>query len=763
MRTRTLVLVIVIAVVAGAAAAYADGVMRPQAKGYPKDFLRHRMTSIDVTFHGQIAVTTVTQDFVNEWHLPTDAVYSFPLPAGARATEFLFWSNDTLYKAPLRVKEQAPNPGTGEGGVDALLTGYLGPNAIRVLMTNISPGMNQRVVLKYISLCRYDGGRILYAYPLATDAFLTSPLDELSVTFHINATDSIGGFSLSGIPGGISTQSDARHATVSAMVSKTYLTRDLEFSYTAQSTALGHELFASRTASRGGHFVMMLKTGAVPDSSATLPKTIVFLLDKSAVAAGAPFQLARDAVLDCLGRLQAKDRFNVILFNTGLTRFRPASVPATAGARDSAKTFLIGATASGMSNAQTCIESVLQSFPADSTCQVLMVFTGGSSIFTPDHIVLANPARVPIFPVAISTAPATARLEIMAYQNYGFPIILKPTDPVLAEVRWLFDQVSSPIMKETALEMGTNAFELYPRDLRAMYAGSRFFLTGKYKDPGSTALSVGGQSVDGPVAYSAMLQMPSDSTDANFVESLWAKEKMDQMERRILVSGVTDSLKQELIRISLAYGIRCMYTAYVADKSQPVSGIDETAVAVTAFGAEVTAGGVRLHWSIRNTAHVRSVRVLRAEECDGTYAPLAADPGGAMVLEDESDGARHAWYRLEVTTLSGDRILSDPVTAEGAGLPHATRLLPNYPNPFNPSTVIAFEIAAAGPVQVTLTIYDVLGREVHTIAREVRARGVYHASWDGTTSSGADAAAGMYICRLQAGAVVDTRSMILVR
>ncbi|HSQ77009.1 MAG TPA: VIT domain-containing protein, partial [Bacteroidota bacterium] len=161
MRTHTCSLVLAVAAVVllGSLPVHADGVMRPQNKDYPKDFLRHRMTSIDVTLHGQIAVTSVYQEFVNEWHLATDAVYSFPLPAGARATEFLFWSNDTLYRAPLRVKEQAPNPGTGEGGIDAQLTNYLGTNAIRVLLSGIKPGEAQRVILKYISLCRYDGGQ----------------------------------------------------------------------------------------------------------------------------------------------------------------------------------------------------------------------------------------------------------------------------------------------------------------------------------------------------------------------------------------------------------------------------------------------------------------------------------------------------------------------------------------------------------------------------------------------------------------------------
>jgi Ca-activated chloride channel homolog len=750
-------------VVFGGAAARADGVMRPIDKAYPKDFLRHSRTLLDVAIHGQVAVTTVTQDFVNEWDRATDAVYSFPLPTGARATEFLFWSNDTLFKAPLRVKEQAPNPGTGEGGVDALLTNYLGPNALRVPIAGIMPGSRQRVVLKYISLCRFDAGRFHYTFPLATGAFTMSPLDELTVTFRIAAEDSIEGYTLAGIGGGQVARSDPWHMVVTASVAKTYLAQDVSFTYASQASAFAHELHASRTPSRGGHFVMMLKTGPIPDSSRTLPKNVVFLVDRSATVAGAPFQLACDAIRDCLDRLNEKDRFNVIAFNSGLASFRVNSVSATVAARDSAKAFLTALNATGYSSAQSCILNALKMFQADSVCQILIVFTEGTSITNPDAIASSNTTRAAIFPVAISQLPSTARLEIMAYQNYGFPTFLKPTDPVLAEVRWLFGQVSAPIVKGTVMEIGANAFDLYPRDLRTIYAGSPFFLTGRYHDATNTALSVGGQSLQGPLVYSASLHFPADSTDENFVESFWAKEKIDQMERRITVSGATDSMKQELIRVSLAYGIRCMYTAYVAEKTQPMTGVDDGAVAVATFTAEAASGGVRLQWSIQNGARVRSLRVLRADSREGAYVPVAGESAEGTVLTDTTAGAAYAWYRLEIITVDGRRILSDAVAASAGNVPGETQLLQNYPNPFNPSTTIRYRLESMSPVPVALIVYDVLGRSVRTLVAETKTAGEYFVEWNGMDDRGRPVASGTYLYRLTAGTQLTTRAMVLVR
>jgi hypothetical protein len=92
----------------------------------------------------------------------------------------------------------------------------------------------------------------------------------------------------------------------------------------------------------------------------------------------------------------------------------------------------------------------------------------------------------------------------------------------------------------------------------------------------------------------------------------------------------------------------------------------------------------------------------------------------------------------------------------GSGLPTATQLLPNYPNPFNPSTTIEYVLGLRSPVSIK--IYDVLGREVATLVDEVKQPGVYTVRWDASKQS-----SGVYIYRLQAGEFVQTKKMIVLR
>lgn len=83
-------------------------------------------------------------------------------------------------------------------------------------------------------------------------------------------------------------------------------------------------------------------------------------------------------------------------------------------------------------------------------------------------------------------------------------------------------------------------------------------------------------------------------------------------------------------------------------------------------------------------------------------------------------------------------------------------LLQNYPNPFNPTTTISFSLGSASNVSVK--IYNLLGEEVETLVSGDRSAGVFRVQWNA-----AGVASGIYLCRMQAGAYVETRKLILMK
>ena len=111
------------------------------------------------------------------------------------------------------------------------------------------------------------------------------------------------------------------------------------------------------------------------------------------------------------------------------------------------------------------------------------------------------------------------------------------------------------------------------------------------------------------------------------------------------------------------------------------------------------------------------------------------------------DNAAHTLVLPPLTSVGGGRAAAAPGTYE---------LLQNYPNPFNPATTITYTLAAGS--DVSLRVYDVLGREVAALAGGYHAPGTYAAVFDASRL-----ASGVYFYRLRAGSFVSTRKMILAR
>ncbi len=84
-----------------------------------------------------------------------------------------------------------------------------------------------------------------------------------------------------------------------------------------------------------------------------------------------------------------------------------------------------------------------------------------------------------------------------------------------------------------------------------------------------------------------------------------------------------------------------------------------------------------------------------------------------------------------------------------------------YPNPFNPITTLRYDLPERSAV--TFTIYDILGRQVRTLVRELEEPGYKSVIWDATDNLGKPVSAGVYLFQIKTGDFTKTRKMVLLR
>jgi hypothetical protein len=126
------------------------------------------------------------------------------------------------------------------------------------------------------------------------------------------------------------------------------------------------------------------------------------------------------------------------------------------------------------------------------------------------------------------------------------------------------------------------------------------------------------------------------------------------------------------------------------------------------------------------------------------------DAGTAPLIRYDIFNDIYLWFNgIPNTDITEDKV------------PKAYRLAQNFPNPFNPTTSIFFDVKAKG--HVSIKIYNVAGQLVRTLVDEVMDAGSYSEEWKGTNNIGADVASGVYFYKMESKGFSATRKMVLLR
>lgn len=141
-----------------------------------------------------------------------------------------------------------------------------------------------------------------------------------------------------------------------------------------------------------------------------------------------------------------------------------------------------------------------------------------------------------------------------------------------------------------------------------------------------------------------------------------------------------------------------------------------------------------------------------------TFDASGLDEGQYLGLISISSNDPHNSLLVLPCTLNVSQV---GAAGEANNLPVAPSLSQNFPNPFNPTTQIEFSIPNAGPV--TLSVYDLLGREVKRLVDSQMEAGKHTVIWDGKDASGRSVASGVYFYAIRAGSFSQSRKMTLLK
>ena len=187
------------------------------------------------------------------------------------------------------------------------------------------------------------------------------------------------------------------------------------------------------------------------------------------------------------------------------------------------------------------------------------------------------------------------------------------------------------------------------------------------------------------------------------------------------------------------------------------------------FDSPIDAQAV-VHGISFGTGHVQfEVRI------DLSASPLNVSPGNSLGFYvfsyDYGTGAMNGYWPEETfyywpLPASYGTLILDPVVGieePQQSLITAYELLPNYPNPFNPSTTIHYRLANTQAQPTILAIYNSSGQLIQTLVDQPQNNGEYSVTWDGLNSQGLEVGSGVYFYQLKSGDFTQTHKLLKMK
>jgi len=197
-----------------------------------------------------------------------------------------------------------------------------------------------------------------------------------------------------------------------------------------------------------------------------------------------------------------------------------------------------------------------------------------------------TPTRLFIFGVGYKVN--TNFLDKLAQDNGGLTTYVRPTEDIEVKVSSFYSKISRPLLTNLRLRYGSVAtYDEFPRELPDLFYGSQLEVFGRYKQDsaGRTTIRLSGMAQDESRSFTLDCQFPEVKQGTDQIAALWAARKIGYLLDQIRLHGENKELVDEIVRLSLEYGILTEYTAFLAEEDRAIPVTEAQERAASSLGA----------------------------------------------------------------------------------------------------------------------------------------------------------------------------------
>ncbi|WP_165252304.1 VIT domain-containing protein [Paludisphaera soli] len=541
-----------------------------------------REVAVDATVRDQAAEVRVSQTFYNPGSTDLESEYFFPIPEDAVVENLVLMVDGKELPGRLLGKDEARRiyEEIVRGKRDPALLEYMGRGLYRTSVFPIPAGAERKVLLRYTQLCRRDRDVVEFSYPLSTQKHAGKAIQKLNVRVAISSKDSIKSVFCPSDDARIDRAGD-HDVRVSLERSNVESANDFRVVYTLAEGALGASVLSYRpSAGDDGYFLVLASPEVKAADAKPLPKTVVFVLDRSGSMAGKKIEQARKALGSVLDNLRDDDLFNIVVYDDRVETYKPELQRYSSEARAEARRFVDNIREGGSTNIDAALRTAVDLIRDDSRPSYVLFLTDGlptagetNELKIADACKKANVRKARVFSFGVGFDVNARLLDRLSAGNSGASEYVKPDEDIEAHVARFYSKMTSPVLTALKIEFAdSDVNRAYPRELPDLFDGGQIVLAGRYRRSGPTKLKVAGK-VGGEsrsFEFPAELAEADRGTTYRFVERIWAVRRIGDLIDQIDLQGENKELVEELVRLSTQYGVMTPYTSFLADETTPL-------------------------------------------------------------------------------------------------------------------------------------------------------------------------------------------------
>ena len=560
----------------------------PQVPARPVLSVYHVKTvDVQVTVKDQIATVQLSQVFKNTSSQVVESQLLFPMPENAAVSQLTLLVEGKELTGKLMKKEEARAiyESIVRQRKDPALLEYLGQGLFQTSVFPVPPNAERTVEIRYQQLLRHENGLTDLLLPIGTHKHIRSPIETLNVMIRVETADP-----LKAVYSPTHTielaRPDSTHATCKLSLSNVSNPDDFRLLFGTERGAVGLNVLSYRPKDSEDGFFLMLASPDVRSDVKPVPKTCVFVVDRSGSMTGQKFEQARGALKFLLQQLRPEDTFNLVAYDSAVESFRPELQRADEATIKAALGYVDGLYAGGSTNIDGALQTALSQLTDTKRPSYVLFLTDGLPTvgeMNEQKIAAkakeANKVNARVFNFGVGFDVNSRLLDRISRDHRGQSVYVRPNENIEASVAALYRKIGSPVLTDIAINIdldtvipaGSTALisRTYPRQLTDLFQGEQLVLVGRYRVAGPAKVTLTGVAADERKTFSAPATLIAKSNDESFgfVEKLWATRRIGEIIDELDLRGQNQELVDELVRLSIQHGILTPYTSFLADEN----------------------------------------------------------------------------------------------------------------------------------------------------------------------------------------------------